>query len=221
MVQDDARENELIELFDLERPPGAGRGDTDAILQLDGQVFEFELKSTTRGSVTTVRDFGPDHIAKWQSKHWLIGVYDRGGRTLKYCLYGSPTAMNPWISEKADYIRPDFQMADLVSSLIGEREMQEITGAKNRYTLEDAKALQKKQYHAQDYHSMMDLVGGYSPERMLEIVRDRAAYLIRRGSTLNNPHIPESYFRDWERITDLHAERLRRMVREWIHLSTD
>ena len=58
----------------------------------------------------------------------------------------------------------------------------------------------------------MDLDGGYSPERMLSILKDRCQYLIERGSTLNNPHIPASYFQGWERITTNHAQRLRELV---------
>jgi len=32
------------------------------------------------------------------------------------------------------------------------------------------------------------------------------------GSTLNNPHIPASYFSGWEHIEDDHAARLRELV---------
>lgn len=58
----------------------------------------------------------------------------------------------------------------------------------------------------------MDLPNAYSPERMLDVFKDRAQYLIRRGATLNNPHIPASYFKGWERITSNHAARLRVLV---------
>ncbi len=37
-------------------------------------------------------------------RHWLIGVYERDGVTLRYCLYGSPTMMAPWMKEKAAYV---------------------------------------------------------------------------------------------------------------------
>jgi hypothetical protein len=67
-----------------------------------------------------------------------------------------------------------------------------------------------------EYLSAMDLEGGYSPERMLEIFRERGRYVIERGSTLNNPHIPYSYFDKWTTITEDHAVRLRELVRAWI-----
>lgn len=216
-VQDDARESELIDLFNLKRPENHTRSGIDALLELDGNIYEFELKSTSRGSVTTVRDFGMDHISKWEGKHWLIGVYDRRGVNLRYCLYGSPFAMSRWIQEKKNYIMNDFRIAEIVKKNLGLEDMFEIIGKKEQYTLEDAKLLQKKQYSIAQYRDMMDLRSGYSPERMLEMFRDRGAYLVKRGSTLNNPHIPESYFRGWEQITQNHPVRLREMVKEAIN----
>ena len=62
------------------------------------------------------------------------------------------------------------------------------------------------------YMDSMDLKGGYSPERMLNILKDRAEYLMERGSTLNNPHIPKSYFKDWVKIEKDHSKLLREMV---------
>lgn len=215
-VQDDARETELIALFNLKRPENHTRSGVDAILELNGTSYEFELKSTSRGSVTTVRDFGMDHIAKWEGKHWLIGVYDRRGTSLKYCLYGSPMAMSGWIQEKKQYILNDFRIADVLRRNLSLEDMYEIIGRKDKYTLEDAKFLQKKQYKVSEYRRMMDLRGGYSPERMLKMFKDRGSYLVKRGSTLNNPHIPESYFKGWEQITKDHPIRLRELVREAI-----
>ena len=48
------------------------------------------------------------------------------------------------------------------------------------------------------------------------ILKDRATYLIERGGTLNNFHIPRSYFKEWEKITENHAARLRKMVKDYI-----
>ncbi len=214
--QDESRETELKELFGLERPPGAGRGDTDAVLYLEnGQIVEFELKSTSKGSVTTVRDFGHEHIAKWRTKHWLIGFYD-SDENLKYCVYGSPTRMKQWIEDKASYVQPDFDLALLVPELITHDIMHQIVGNKKFYTMEDAKRIHKKQYTSREYRAKMDIPGGYSPDRMLQILKERCRYVIERGSTLNNPHIPASYFEGWERITSDHVAVLRRMVKEYM-----
>jgi len=212
-VQDDAREFEMIELFGLNKPINAGRGGTDAELDVDGSITPFELKSSSTGSVTTVRDFGPDHIAKWKDKHWLFGFYDRTGTRLIHSMYGSPKLMEPWIREKADYISPDFEIASASSEFIRIDIVHRILGEKDRYSLSDTKKIQKRQLNTTEYNDLMDIANGYSPQRMLQIVRDRCLYLLRRGATLNNPHIPESYFAGWERITDNHAARLLEMVR--------
>jgi len=210
-VQDDARENQLIKLFELEQPPNRGRSDTDAILNYKGQTFYFELKSTTKSSVTTVRDFGHDHLKKWKNKHWIIGFYDNHAE-LKYCHYASPKDMSNWIQEKEEYIRGDFKLAELVPDLINMKVMYKIVGEKNYYTLEDAKKIQKRQYNNEKYLNLMDLNHGYSPQRMLEIIRERCEYVISRGATLNNPHIPASYFRGWEKIIDNYASKLRQLL---------
>ena len=49
VIQDDTREVELLDLFQLERPHDAGRAGTDAILRLKTQLIQFELKSTIGG----------------------------------------------------------------------------------------------------------------------------------------------------------------------------
>ncbi len=217
-VQDDVRENELRILFGL-KDPEEGRSGNDAILILDGRDIPFELKSTTRGSVTTVRDFGPDHIEKWTEKHWLIGFYNRKVTKLEYSLYGSPNMMKPWIDEKAKYVKPDYEIAECVANYLTKEDLFNIAGRKDIYTIEDAKLLQKKQYNIAKYRELMDVGTGYTHERMLEILKDRCGYLLKRGATLNNPHIPESYFAGWEKITENHANRLRELVREAIQLN--
>jgi hypothetical protein len=212
--------------FNLERPANRVRHGTDAILNIDNHTLEFELKSVTTasGGLTTVRDFGPDHVAKWKHKHWLIAVYQ--GDTMLHCKYGSPAAMAPWIEEKWRYIRADFELAKHVPGAIGLETMFAIIGKKSAYTKRDAKDLHKSQYSAQKYAELMDVTEqipdgkvrpiGYTSERMLEILRDRARYVIERGSTLNNPHIPASYFAGWEEIRRDHAIRLRELVRQWL-----
>lgn len=219
-MQDDARELELIQLFDLERPQGSGRSGTDAVLVFKDRLIPFELKSTTRGSVTTVRDFGPEHVERWRGKHWLIGFYDSRGINLQFCIYGSPAMMSTWISSREDYVRLDFELSQLIPELIDTSVMYKLVGSKHTYNIEDARRIQKRQYTVAQYRELQDLPDGYSPERMLEIIKERCRYLIRRGSTLNNPHIPQSYFNGWERITENHAVRLRELVSQALGEST-
>ncbi len=94
--------------------------------------------------------------------------------------------------------------------------MIEILGDKDIYTLEDAKSLQKNQYSSSKYRELMDVRNGYSKERMLKIMKDRATYLMARGSTLNNPHIPLSYFEGWIKIENNHASQLRALVTTYL-----
>jgi len=223
-AQDDAREFEMRTLFNLTRPEEYGRADVDAVLELKGRAIpetlrgttvSFELKSATGGrpSISTVRDFGLHHLEKWRRLHWIFGVYSGG--TLQYCVYGSPQAMKPWFDQMAAYIAPDVALAEYAPDLIQERTLAAILGPARKFTLADAKRLMKNQYSGSQYQAVADLPGGgYSRAAMLTMLRQRCAYVIRRGSTLNNPHIPPSYFTGWEHITENHAARVRELVVE-------
>jgi hypothetical protein len=208
--QDDTRENAMRELFRLYKDESEGRSGIDAYLDLDGHVLPFELKTTSKGSVTTVRDFGLDHIEKWRGKHWLIGFFI-GNR--EYYKYGSPGMMVQWIQDKGNYIASDLKLASLSSDNLQLDDMYSVLGKKVSYSYEDARSIQKMQYKKDEYISLQDVNDGYSPSRMLEIMKDRVTYLIQRGSTLNNPHIPLKYFSEWPEITENHAEQLRTFVR--------
>jgi hypothetical protein len=210
--QDDEREEETRKLFDLKKVKSEGRSGIDAILQMGKKNFNFELKTTSTGSVTTVRDFGPEHIEKWKNKHWLIGVYSNGKP--EYFWYASPKAMKPWIDEKANYVKADFQLSKILSKKISLDDMYLILGKKEKYTYADAKKLHKMQYKKDEYLNMMDIQNGYSAERMLKILKDRSEYLMNRGSTLNNPHIPKSYFDNFTKIKKNHAKTLRKMIND-------
>lgn len=94
-----------------------------------------------------------------------------------------------------------------------------ICGEKTEYTLEDAATLYKKQWKVIDYRNAMDVREGYSAYRMLEILQQRAAYLMSRGATLNNPHIPKGFLKQFENqlITHEHAGRIREKFRTYFH----
>lgn len=215
IAQDDARENRLIDLFNLYQTADRVRHGTDAILKLDDVEYEFELKSatTSKGGISTVRDLGPGHIAKWRTKHWIMAFFE--GPKLLYCRYGSPDAMRPWITEKWDYIKADFEMAKHVPAHITLDTMFEIMGKKDIYSKADARKIHKNQMSAAEYDEAQDIASGYSPARMLDIFKDRARYVIERGSTLNNPHIPAKYLESWPEIRRNHAAELRALVSAW------
>lgn len=212
-VQDDQRELAQIELFGLSKPEGEGRSGIDAILRLDdGKEVLFELKSMTDRSVTTARDFGHDHIEKWRNKHFLISKFSRSGAAIEYTIYGGPSQMEPWLKQKEDYIAPDYKISGLAPSRLIMEDLFEVVGEKEVYTLQDAKALHKQQYSQMEYEALMDVENGYSQAQMLSILKDRCEYLLRRGSTLNNPHIPKKFIEGWDKITANHAQELRRLV---------
>ncbi len=211
-VQDDRRENEQRELFELDVADDRSRDGVDALLEIGGEICEFELKSTTKKTVTTVRDFGMDHIEKWKTKHWLFGFYTPQGNALRYTRYASPKMMEPWISEKKQYIQPDFAIGKLAAKRLNLSDLFEVCGEKHVYSYEDAKSLLKNQLKKVEYYHLQDVEGGYSQDRMLGLLRQRSVYVSNRGSTLNNPHIPVPVLESLPKITSDHAATLRELV---------
>ena len=215
-------------LFNLTKPEEFGRGDIDAVLELEGgsvppdlrgRRISFELKSSTGGTpnISTVRDFGLHYLEKWRTLHWLFGVYGPvgGEMKLRYCLYGSPAKMKPWFDEKAAYIAPDVALAAILPGLLDQNNLTDAMGPAEDFSYGDAKRLVKNQYSRAEYRELSDLPSErYSRGVMLAMLKERCRYLIERGSTLNNPHISSRYFADWERIERNHAARLRELVVE-------
>lgn len=266
-AQDDAREKQMRDLFNLRVDPDRGRSDTDAYLDRPNvDPVPFELKSTTKTSISTVRDFSPDHVRKWQDKHWLFGFFDQH-EELQYCCYASPAMMKPWIDTLQGYVRPDLELAARLGSRVTEDDLIAILGDKDVYSPSDALSVYKKQWSKQQYFDAMDVLEGYTHEclvsilpkgvtegslvrelgdkdiyslaeikvllkkkwrnamirdvapgytkqRMLAILQERAKYLLARGATLNNPHISKKFFEGFEKITANHAMRVREMVAE-------
>jgi hypothetical protein len=153
-----------------------------------------------------------DHIKKWENKHWLIGFHQK---EYIYYHYGSPDMMTDWVNKKAEYIRADFELANIIPEKLTIEDLYKICGIKEIYDYKDAKKIHKNQYRKEEYIKLQDLKNGYSPDKMLFILKDRAKYLMERGSTLNNPHIEFNYFSEWEKITENHANRLIFLVREY------
>jgi len=93
----------------------------------------------------------------------------------------------------------------------------QVLGDLQRYSAADAKSVMKNQWSAQQYRDNADLPdGGYSRDRMVHLLQERCGYVIRRGATLNNPHIPRGYLEKLTRIERDHAASLRQLVRTYL-----
>lgn len=222
VVQDDRREKEMCQLLGLRG--GAGRSEEDAFFDFEanGRMCSapIELKSTTTDSVSTARDVGPTHIAKWRSRIWVFGFYDPSGTALQKLLALGPNEMESWIAEKELYIKPDFAIEDRVAEKLDFEDLYIVCERKCKYSLEDAKSLHKRQWNQERYRAEMDDADGYTPAKMLEILKLRAVYLNQRGSTLNNPHIPKSFFANFrdQMIDVVHCRAdARAAIRQTLH----
>ena len=216
----------MLQIADLRA--GGGRSGVDAFhdFEEDGRRYSapVELKSTTKRTVSTARDVGPDHIRKWRSRIWMFGFYDPTGQVLGSLLVLGPDDMEPWIGKIESYIAPDFKIGERVGSRLTLEDVHIICGDKEVYSRNDARALHKRQWSEEQYRSEMDLADGYSPTRMLKILRLRAQYLNARGATLNNPHIPKKFFSKFDdrevNVQENATDALRSFVRATIRAET-
>jgi hypothetical protein len=113
--------------------------------------------------------------------------------------------MKEWLDKVEDGLLFDRQLCDIFSGLINEDVVCSILGRKNEYHFDDVKKLLK-------YAHRVDINKKYSITETLDLFKERTQLLLKRGSTLNDPNIPASYFNGLEHITTNHTERLRELV---------
>ncbi|GAA1402753.1 hypothetical protein GCM10009639_46560 [Kitasatospora putterlickiae] len=216
-VQDDKRERQMRDRFNLKVDEGRKRDGIDAYLKIDNRIVNFELKSTTSGSVSTVRDFGAEHIKKWRDLHWIIAVYDKRGEDIIQCHYASPRDMLPWIEKKRQYVLPDLILGKDIPGFVSPEMIKSIFDGKSEpFSYKDAKWLMKNQWSRDRYLAEADMGRGYSLMKMTEILEERCSYLMARGSTLNNPHIEKSFVAKLPLLDEEEpAHDLRELVRNY------
>ena len=133
-VQDDERERELVRMFNLDWDPSHSRGGVDATLEVevDGVRIrlDVEVKSTTGETVSTARDVGMEHMAKWRRKLFVIGFYSRraGRPELLRSLCLTPLDMAPWIDSIERKIAPDFKIAELATRRLELQDVFDVCG---------------------------------------------------------------------------------------------
>ena len=235
-VQDDARERELVRMFNLGWDPAHQRAGVDALLDLEVDNkkyrFEVEVKSSTGATVSTARDVGMDHIQKWRKKLFVIGFYSRqaGRPELQNCLCLTPIDMEPWIASIESKILIDFKLAQRASRQLVIEDLYEVCGMLPAYSMEDAKKLHKQQWTAAEYSAAMDIsIDGkpkISPQKMLEILQLRLQYIAQRGATLNNPHITKTHLSTFENTSRMiknsnWAAGIREIATDFIHSNPD
>ena len=115
IVQDDSREQKMAEMFGLKRE--GGRIGTDAINE---HAHEFELKSTTKKSVSTARDLGPNHLEKWRQRYWIVQTWELINKELvptkSYFL--APIHMEDWYKKIEKKLNRAIKLATMVDNLL-------------------------------------------------------------------------------------------------------
>jgi hypothetical protein len=167
------------------------------------------------------------HIGKWRNKLFVIGFYSRDARRpeLLNCLCLTPVDMAPWIDALEKKIQVDCLIADRAGARLTLDDLHAVCGAKDRYTLADARAVLKQQWNVAEYAAGADLLhegaGAYSPQAMLNVLQLRGIYLARRGATLNNPHITKAHLSSFlatdRAVRGDWAASIRRIAVDWLN----
>jgi len=174
--------------------------------------YDFELKSTTVGDVSTASPVTIDHIKKWRHIHWLIGIYDETTVKLKHVLYASPDMMTDWLNAQEEDIQRGLTISHALAGKIDYDLLFKIFGEKPFYTFEEAKKVYKKLWTKNEYMLMSDIPGGYSSETMLKMFQDHNLSYMIRGSFLNNPKITKKYTDKFIKIDGDFARTLRKII---------
>ena len=95
-VQNNVRERRLVEILGL--TPLQGRAGADAV---DAQGNRFELKTGTRGDITTARDVGPDTLAHYRTLYWVVarGRNLRTGFVIDEVYFLAPRMLEDWFRD--------------------------------------------------------------------------------------------------------------------------
>jgi hypothetical protein len=212
MIQDDAREIELVKLFKLKQHINRKRHELDAFLEYAGNDYKFELKSTTVINVSTASPLTLNHIRRWRDYHWIIGIYNSKYK-LEYCYFGFPEDMKEWLDFWENDILRGIKISNLLIEKIDKKMVKEIFGNKKIFTKEDLFPQMKNTFTKEEYEILKDESDGYSLDRTLEMFKESNKKYLYSGSNINNPKIPKNVYSKWNLITGNYDKELRNLIK--------
>lgn len=205
----------MVAVLNLDQRPDRGRSDEDAHMDLavDGEAvrLQFELKSApVNGDFGTGRDTGIAQLRRWSLMHFVFAWFLPRDNVPQRLWYGSPVMMRDWNRAEQDYLAPDLVLTRRLPEMVGEEMLDRLLGPNDIYTYDELRRLLKDQWNASAangrpnrYLENADVLRApravdclYSRQTALEAVRERAHYLLARGSTVNNRKISRRYVMD-------------------------
>jgi hypothetical protein len=213
--QDDQRERSMVLALGLQSRPDRARHEEDAHLDvlIDGQTRRllFECKSSPENQdFGTGRDTGLRKLEQWGGYHFVFGWFVARDNMPIRMWYGSPRIMRKWLDDEIAYIEPDILLSNLIPSRVDSEAVRVLFGEQEQISYSEMHKVMKDSWNAKaaigrpDLYALnADLHRGrsrqdylYSREAALKALRDRAAYLLDRGTTVNNRKIPCRYVID-------------------------
>jgi hypothetical protein len=210
--QDDLRERSMVLALGLQSRPDRARHEEDAHLDVvvngESTRLLFECKSSPESQdFGTGRDTGIRKLDQWTSFHFVFGWFVSRDNLPIRMWYGSPRMMRKWLDDEIAYLEPDILLSNLIPSKVDAEAVTVLFGDKERISYSEMHKVMKDSWNAKasagrpDLYALnADINRGkarkdhlYSRDAALKAARDRAAYLLDRGSTVNNRKIPCRY----------------------------
>lgn len=210
--QDDARERAMVGALNLRTRPDRQRQGEDGYMDVKikghSRRLLFECKSAPETEAfSTGRDTGLRKLNEWSSYHFIFGWFIARDNIPIRMWYGSPRMMHDWIEEEKEYLRSDLILSDVVPAKVDDAVVTALFGEGAQFTYDQMYKVMKAQWegrgHPNYYKEYADIRKSrrtaenlYSREVALKATQERVDYLLRRGSTVNNRHIPRRYVQD-------------------------
>ena len=203
----------MVAALNLEQRKDRARQDEDAHRDWDYQGTTHRLLVECKSAPQTKefgtgRDVGLAKLETWRKYHFVFGWFEARDNVPIRMWYGSPRMMRPWIEREIAYLLTDLQLAEFIPGTVGEEAVTRIFGEqqefsyseinkliKNEWNANQAKGLPNRYVEYADIRQVKNKTSDniYSRAAALQAARDRVAYLLNRGATVNNRKIPAKY----------------------------
>ena len=202
----------MVAALNLQQRPERARHEEDAFMDVavgDGtHRLLFECKSAPEDSpFGTGRDTGLRKLGQWATFHFVFGWFLARDNVPIRMWYGSPRMMRSWLEAEKQYLEADLILLEIMPSKVDDDVVAALFGEGTEFTFDQINRVMKDQWaprlgearpdryadYADIRRSRRRSENLYSRDTAFQAAKDRTAYLLKRGGTVNNRKIPNGY----------------------------
>jgi hypothetical protein len=121
--------------------------------------------------------------------------------------------MKEWLDYWENDIKRGLKISDMLVERIDMKMLDSIFGKKMYYSITEAKKVFKKLKTKSEYEELDYKGNGIKRRDMLDLFKQHNKNYLYRGSAVNNPKIPESYYKNWHTIEKNHHIEIRKFLK--------